>query len=342
MRILVMGGTSFLGRHVALEALHRGDEVTTFNRGRTGPDVDGVEVVRGDRSEDADLAQLAGRSFDAVVDTGAQVPRDALRSARLLSDTVGCYVVVTSISVYAERPGATSPLTEASALVEGSTADGPDDGDYARLKAGVELAVREAVGTERSVIVRAGLLLGPHENVWRMPWWLQRMARGGEVLAPGDPSLPMQLVDARDVAVWMLDQAAAGGAGTYNVTAPPGNTTMGEWLGLCRDVCGSDARLTWVDDAVLVQHGVGPWTELPLWLPAGPDRDHLWDVDVSRALATGLRARPIAETVRDTWAWLRDAADLPHPAQPRGALGIDLGKERRILDAWHAVAGSGA
>lgn len=334
MRLLIIGGTSFLGRAVAREAVRRGDDVTTFNRGRTGPDVEGVEAVRGDRASDHDLAVLAGRRFDVIVDTCGFVPNVVGRSARVLAGSGAHYVFVSSISATTTWPGAQTPdgLDGRACAADA----GPGDGDYGDLKAGCERAVTQVFG-DRSTVVRAGLIIGPHENVGRLPWWLGRIARGGEVLAPGDPDLPMQLIDARDVAAFMLDSGTAGTPGTFNVTGPRGNTTMGSWLGHCVTATGSGAGLTWVDDAFLVEREVEPWAELPLWMPQGQDGDHVWDAATDRAERAGLRTRPVLESVRDTWAWMRGGGQVPEqPPRDLPRNGIDPDKEQRILTEWHA------
>jgi 2'-hydroxyisoflavone reductase len=338
MRLLIIGGTSFLGRATAEEALRRGDAVTTFNRGVSDPDVEGVEAVRGDRTSDGDLAQLAGREFDAVVDTCGFVPAVVGRAAAVLRDSAAFYAYVSSMSATTTWPVVTTP-DHAPGQDCPSDAE-PDDGDYGKLKAGCERAVTEAFG-DRSLVVRAGLIIGPHENVGRLPWWLTRIARGGEVLAPGDPEVAMQLVDARDLATFMLDAALAGTGGTVNATGPRGNATMGSWLADCVAATGSGAILTWVADDLLLEHEVEPWSELPLWMPPGQDADHVWDADTAAAERLGLRSRPVTETVHDTWAWLQEAGGPPGQP-PRGYLdahGIAPDKEARILAEHHRRAG---
>ena len=334
MKLLIIGGTSFLGRATAVDALARGWEVTTFNRGRSAPDVDGVEVLRGDRDDDAALGQLAGRTFDVVVDTCGFVPRVVAKSVRALAESGAHYVFVSSISATTTWPG--KPTPEGLDGQDCPSDAGPDDGDYGKLKAGCERAVTEVFG-ERSTVARAGLIIGPHENIGRLPWWLQRIAAGGEVLAPGEPDVPMQLVDARDLAAFMLDCGERGTGGTFNATAPTGNATFGSWLADCVDATGSDATLTWVDDEVLLDHGVEPWTELPLWMPPGQDGDAVWQADTDRTVAAGMRNRPVRETVADTWAWMQAAGHLPDQPDRAylGQQGIDPDKEQRILAAWH-------
>jgi 2'-hydroxyisoflavone reductase len=335
MKLLIIGGTSFLGRATAVEALRRGDNVTTFNRGQTGADVEGVEALRGDRDDEAALAQLTGREFDGVVDTCGFVPRVVGKSTRALADNVGHYAYVSSISASGHWPGEVARDDDEGPPCASDA--GPDDGDYGVLKAGCERAVREVFG-DRSTIARAGLILGPHENVGRLTWWLARMARGGEVLAPGDPGRAMQLIDARDLAAYLLDSIVARTSGTYNVSAVPGNATMGSWLGAAARAAAVDAELTWVADDFLLAHDVETWTELPLWSPTGGDAGNVWNADTTGAARTGLTCRPVSETVADTWAWMvaEEIAPDDEVGRFRGN-GIDADKERRILAAWHAA-----
>lgn len=334
MQLLIIGGTSFLGRAVAAEAVRRGDHVTTFNRGISAPDVIGVEAIRGDRSHDQDLARLAGRSFDGVVDTCGFVPRIVAKAARALNESAGHYVYVSSMSASGSWPERVA-RDDDEGLPCASDA-GPDDGDYGVLKAGCERAVSELFA-DRATVVRAGLILGPHENVGRLTWWLRRMARGGEVLAPGDPERAMQLIDARDLASYLLDSIERRTSGTYNVTGPIGNAAMGSWLGDAAGVVGTGPTLTWVDDAFLLAHQVEPWTELPLWMPPGEGADHAWHAETGGAVATGLITRPVSETVRDTWAWMTDADVQPTDEAGRFKNnGIEPAKEQHILHAWHS------
>ncbi|MEV0620702.1 NAD-dependent epimerase/dehydratase family protein [Nonomuraea sp. NPDC050404] len=335
MKVLVIGGTEFLGRAVVRAALARGHEVTTFNRGRSGADVPGVEAVRGDREVAADLTRLAeGRTWDLVVDSCGYVPRVVGESARALSGRAATYAFVSSVSAVDGFPAA--PATEESPGSPCEPDAGPDDGDYGVLKAGCERAVEQ--GFDGNVlIVRPGLILGPHENVARLPWWLTRISRGGKVLAPGDPGQPMQLVDVRDVAAFTLDQGERGTSDRFLVTAPAGNTTYGEWLELCKEATGSDAEFVWVEDSFLVEQGAGAFVELPLWSPPSDITTNFWSVPTDRVRAAGLRTRPVAETVRDTWAWLREIPeDKRHYGQEGRRHGMAAEKEEAILAAWES------
>ncbi|MFE2410557.1 NAD-dependent epimerase/dehydratase family protein [Kitasatospora sp. NPDC059408] len=341
MKILVLGGSSFLGRAFAAEALARGHEVTTFNRGRSAADLPGVEAVRGDRDSDADLARLAeGRRWDAVVDTSAQQPAQAAASARLLRERAGHYTLISSVHAFEDWP---ARVVDESSPLHPCPADTPPGQEFsAALKAGCERAVQEHFGAGRSLVLNSGLLIGPYERGGRLPWWLERMARGGRVLAPGEPGRPVQLIDVRDFALFGLDLLTAGTAGRFLTTAPPGLLTYGQFLDTCAQVAGEGrAELVWVPDAPLVAEGpdaVEPWSELPLWMPDVPEAAGTWQVDTARARAAGLRCRPFAETARDTWQWLRGrgpADDTEPDGRKRGRfpLGIEPAKEQRLLAA---------
>ncbi|WP_084957735.1 NAD-dependent epimerase/dehydratase family protein [Thermoactinospora rubra] len=337
MRVLVLGGSQFLGRAIVEEALRRGHEVTTFNRGKSGVDLPGVTAVHGDREATVDLERLVeGRRWDFVVDTCGYVPRVVLESARLLSGHAGTYAFISTIGAVDGFPG--KPATEERGLWPCAPDAGPSDGEYGVLKAGCERAVGEGF-SGNALFIQPGLILGPHENVARLPWWLTRISHGGQVLAPGDPRTPLQLVDARDVAIFTLDQAEHGVADRFMVTGPAGNTTFGEWLGLCREVTGSDAEFVWVEDRFLLDHDVKVFVELPLWAPAGPETANFWSVSTAKAQAAGLRTRPVAETVRDTWAWLREIPEDQRVYGKTTTHGIAPDKEQAILREWLATRG---
>lgn len=336
MRLLVLGGSVFIGRCVVESALARGWQVTTFNRGRSGPDVNGVEAVRGDRTVEQDVARLArlGR-WDAVVDLCGYIPQQVLAGTRLLEPTCSLYVFVYTVSVYAGWP--VEPLSERSAVLDCPVDAGADFGPpdvedgptrYGRLKTGCERAVREVFGADRTTVVRPGVVLGPGEYVGRLPWWLRRIAAGGRVLAPGSPSRTIQPVDVRDVAAFILDGVAAGLAGVFNVTAPVGRDTFGGPLEACRSATRSDAELVWVPDERLMPLGVRQWSELPLW------RSHagVWQVDSAAALAAGLSCRPLTDTVEATWRWLADGR-MPFANERAAEIGLSAQREQAILAA---------
>lgn len=336
-RLLILGGSWFLGRAVAEAALGRGWEVTTFRRGRSGVDVPGLNLVRGDRTSRADLGRLVELGpWDAVVDTSGYVPREVLGVARALEPVVGRYVFVSTVSVYEGWP--TVALTEDSPVLECPPDAGPDfgyDGDpgpsvYGFTKAGSERAIMETFGPDRSVVLRPGVIVGPREYVGRLPWWLRRVARGGRVLAPGRPDRRIQPVDVRDVAAFAL-RTAAGSPGVFNVTAP-GDDTMAGMLRACRDVTGSSAQFEWItDEPWLVAQGVQQWTELPLWRTYSG----AWAVDSARARAAGLDTRLLRDSVVQTWEWMHSGEELVAHGRATEQ-GIDPGKERAILGIWDA------
>ncbi|MET8830996.1 NAD-dependent epimerase/dehydratase family protein [Streptomyces sp. NPDC004610] len=338
MRLLVLGGTEFAGRAVVEEALGRGWEVTVFHRGRHAPPA-GVRSLHGDRTAPGGLTALADApgTWDAVVDTWSAAPRAVRDAARLLRGRAGRYAYVSSCSVYAWAPPA--GYTEDAPLVEGASADA-EKTDYARDKRGGELAAVAEFGAADALLVRSGLILGPYENIGRLPWWLTRIARGGPVLAPGPRELPLQLIDVRDLAGWTLDAVAAGLGGPYNLMSPRGHTTMGGLLEACVAVTGADAELRWTEPRVVLDAGIEPWTQLPVWVPPGTElHDALHGSDVSRALAAGLRCRPVAETVADTWAWLRSLGGTPPHRPDRPAVGLAPETEAKVLAGGDAGTG---
>ncbi|ARF56773.1 NAD-dependent epimerase/dehydratase family protein [Streptomyces gilvosporeus] len=327
MRLLILGGTEFVGRAVAEAALARDWQVTVFHRGRHAAP-EGTTALHGDRGNGtAGLAALASGEWDAVVDTWSGAPVAVRDAARLLAGRVGNYAYISSGSVYAFPP--TGPLTERSPVVAGDP-DATSGEDYAAAKRGGELAAVDAFG-DRALLVRAGLILGPYENIGRLPWWLGRIARGGPVLAPGPRDLPLQYVDVRDLAEWTLDALRDGLGGPYSLVSEPGHATMGELLESCVTVTGSAAELRWRAPEDILAAGIEPWTELPVWLPPGDHQNALFGVDVSKALAAGLRCRPVHETVTDTWAWLRALGGSAPRRPDRPAPGLAPEKEARAL-----------
>jgi nucleoside-diphosphate-sugar epimerase len=327
MRLLVLGGTHHVGRAVVETALARGDAVTTLTRGVSGPPAAGARAVYADRTDPAALAAALGdASWDAVIDTWSGAPCVVGDAARLLAGRAGHYGYVSSRSVHRWpiAPGAdeSAPVVDA----DPASADGSD---YAAAKRGGELAAVAAFG-DRALLARAGLILGPYEIVGRMPWWLRRIERGGDVLAPGPPELPLQYIDCRDLAAWLLHAADNGIGGAFNTVSKPGQATMRSLLEAAKAATGSPARLVWVAPEVIERAGIEPWTELPVWVPPDTELIGLHTGDVTAAYAAGLTCRPVEETVADTWAWLRAEGDPPaRPSGPRH--GLDPGREREAL-----------
>ncbi|WP_228386763.1 NAD-dependent epimerase/dehydratase family protein [Ornithinicoccus halotolerans] len=327
VRVLVLGGSHFVGRAVVAEARRRGDEVTTLNRGLSATGDSDGPTIRVDRRDVTALqAALADREWDAVVDTWSDEPAVVAASARVLADRAQHYGYVSSRSVHRWplAPGA----DETAPVVDGDP-DSEDGSDYAAAKRGGELAVlRHFAG--RALLPRPGIILGPYEDVGRLPWWLGRMSTGGRVLAPGPPELPLQYVDARDLAGWMLDAARRRLTGAFNTVSHRGHATMRQLLVACNQVTGNRAELVWRSAEAVQAAGIAPWTELPIWVPAGTELEGLHAGDVSAAHAEGLRCRPVEETVADTWHWLQTEGVPPgRPGRP--PLGVDAEAERRAL-----------
>lgn len=298
MRLLILGGTLFLGRHLAQEALSRGHDLTLFNRGRTAPEhFPEAEQLRGDRSGDLDA--LRGREWDAVIDTSGSDPRVVGASAALLASAAGQCTFVSSISAYGTfpEPGINEDAPTANAASEDLA------GGYGADKAACERVVADAF-LGRSFTVRPGLLVGPHDPTERFSRWVHDFAAGGRVPVPADCEQPVQLVDARDLADWILDSAEQQRVGTFNATGPAEPLTLGETLERVRDATGGAAEIELVDGKVLLGEGLEPWDDVPLWLdlPRHPELRGFMAVDVSRALAAGLSYRPLEETVRDILA----------------------------------------
>ncbi len=342
MKLLILGGTKFLGRHLAEAALARGHEVTLFNRGQLNPGLfPDVEKLRGDR--DGGLDVLRGRSWDAAVDTSGYLPRVVRDSARLLADAVEHYTFISSISAYrdTEVPGVDEnyplaavtdeQLRAAEALRQSELASAPFFGElYGALKALCERAAEESM-PGRVLNVRAGLIVGPHDPTDRFTYWPRRVAEGGEVLAPGDPARQVQFIDARDLAAWILDMAERRRAGTYTAAGPDYELTMGRFLEECGRATGFSGRFVWVDERFLLDSGLTPWMEVPLWTTPDGGNRYFMSLNVGKAVAAGLAFRPVAETARDTLEW-----DLTRPPDTERRAGLRREREREVLAAWHA------
>ncbi|MCC9307917.1 NAD-dependent epimerase/dehydratase family protein [Kitasatospora sp. RB6PN24] len=326
MRLLMLGGSGFVGRAVVDDALARGWRVTMLHRGTNRPPT-GATVLRGDRTAPDGLAALGDGEWDVVVDTWSAAPSVVRDSARLLADRAGRYVYVSSASVYAD------PIDHAAAEDGALEPGSPDDGDvaYPYAKRGGELAATGAFGADRSLLLRAGLILGPGEDIGRLTWWLGRIARGGPVLAPGPRELTLQYIDARDLASWALDAAADGLSGPYNTVSRPGHTTMGELLDACVAATGSDAELRWTAPERILAAGIEPWSQLPIWTPPGELHDFLNSLETAKAHRAGLRCRPVVETVADTWTWLRGLGGVAPQRPDRPVLGISPQAEAAAL-----------
>jgi 2'-hydroxyisoflavone reductase len=323
VRILILGGTLFVGRHLVEAALERGHEVTLFNRGQTDPGLyPDLETRHGDRAG-GDLESLREGTWDAVFDTSARVPRWVREAATLLADRVGHYSFVSSCSVYSDTtlPG-TNESSPVHTLEDETTEEITSADVYGGLKV---LCERELERTlpGRSLSARAGLIVGPYDRSGRFTYWVHRIARGGDVLAPEPRAQPVQLIHGRDLADWLLEMAEKGETGVYNATGPESPLTMERLLEAIVAETESEARLVWVEEDYLVENGVEAWSDLPLWLAPGgnPEVANFLAVDVTRAVTAGLKFRPLTRTIRDTLAH----ADTSPEA------GLDEARERELL-----------
>ena len=327
MQLLILGGTVFLGRYLVEAARARGHEITLFNRGRHNPDLfPDVEKLRGDR--DGDLGALQGRRWDAVIDTCGYIPRVVRSSAELLAAAVAHYTFISTISVYAELGRRTIDESAPVGTLEDPTVEQVTGETYGPLKALCEQAAEQAM-PGRVLNVRPGLIVGPHDPSDRFTYWVHRVAEGGDVLAPDGPERPVEIIDVRDLAEWTVRMAEGHQTGVYNATGPDYPLTMGQVLQECKTVSGSDARFVWVDQQFLLDAGVAPWSELPLWIPDDPEGGGVFGVNCDRAIAAGLTFRPLTETVRDTLAW-----DATRPADVERRAGITREREAQLLQAW--------
>ncbi len=329
-RILILGGTGFLGPALVEAARERGDEVTLFNRGKTNPGrFTDVEQLPGDR--DGKLDALRGRKWDVAIDTSGYVPRVVRMSAELLAPAVERYVFVSSISVYDEaippgsdEGGKLAPLEDpASEEVRKF---------YGALKAASERAA-EAAMPGRVLVVRPGLIVGPGDPTDRFTYWPVRLDQGGEVLAPGDGKDPVQVIDVRDLAAWMVTMSDRRATGTFNAVGPARTTVMRQMLDDCQAGIGSKASLTWVPWPFLEKEKVEPWGDMPVWIPSGTPESGMSQVSIARALAAGLAFRPISVTARDTLAWWKT---LPEERRSKLRAGLSRDREAQVLAAWAA------
>ena len=330
LKILILGGTAFLGPQIVEAAQARGHVLTLFNRGKTNPGLfPDIEKLHGDR--DGDLKSLEGRTWDAVIDTSGYVPRIVSMSATLLAPSVKRYLFISTISVFAEdiKPGTAE---------DGKLATVEDEKNeevmknYGALKALSEKAAEKAM-PGRTWVVRPGLIVGPGDRSDRYTYWPVRVARGGEVLAPGAGTDPVQYLDVRDLAQWIDAGTEKELTGVYNATGPDKPLTMKPFLDAVKKGVGGDARFTWVPASFLEQSKVRPWADMPVWIPSSGDVG-MTALDCSKAIGAGLKFRSAEETAKDTLAWYRKTV----PEDRRGTLksGLSAEREAEVLKAWHA------
>jgi 2'-hydroxyisoflavone reductase len=330
LRILILGGTGFIGPYQVRYALERGHRITLFNRGRTNPGLfPAVETLIGDRA--GDLEALDGRTWDAVIDNSATDPTWVERSARLLAGAVGTYLFVSTRSVYYDTSRV--PMTvDAPLFSPENTRVEPG----ARLPYGLAKALAEQEAQKhfpgRALVVRPSLIVGPGDLTDRFTYWPVRIERGGEILAPGDGTDPVQIIDVRDLSEWMIRLLEARVTGIYNALGPQTPRSFAELLHGIKAVTTSEATFTWVDADFLAQHDVQPYREMPVWMPARDGREGFGRFDISREVALGLTFRPLAVTARDTLDYYHAQ---PAERQERLRAGITPQRETEVLERWH-------
>lgn len=339
IRLLILGGTGFIGPHQVRYAKERGHTLTLFNRGKTNPGLfRDIEKLEGDRAV-GNYSSLKGRDWDVVIDNPTTLPRWVREAGAALKGHTKHYIFISTISVYAAND---VPNTDETAAVATTTEPTSEDARrlYGPLKALSEKEAEKAF-PGRTTVIRPGLIVGPGDLSDRFTYWPARIARGGEVLAPGAPTDPVQIIDARDLAEFTVRVAEEGTFGVYNATGPQSRLTMGEMLGGIRSVMSTDAYLTWVDAPFLEAEKVRPWADMPVWIPPVADYRGFAQRDIRRAIAKGLTFRPLAVTARDTLDFYNAE---PEERREKLRAGLASAREKEVLAKWHArpTQGQGA
>lgn len=328
MRILIIGGTRFLGRHLVEAALERDHEVTLFNRGKSNPDLfPQLETILGDREKDVD--KLKGRIWDTAIDVAGYVPRIVRLSAEALAENVSRYVFISTISVYDNFRKIGMNESDPVGKLQDETVEEITGETYGPLKALCEQIVQEVYG-ERTLIIRPGLIVGPYDPTDRFTYWPVRVARGGEVIAPQKPEATIQVIDVRDLSDFIMKLIEENVSGVYNATGPDYELTLGKLLEVSKQVSSSNAKFRWANLEFLKQHNVEPWSDMPTWIPDDEEGVGFSRIDVSKAIAAGLKFRPLEETVRDTLAWAQT-----RPADHEWRAGLKTEREAELLKLLH-------
>jgi len=325
MKILIIGGTRFLGRHLVNSTRARGHEVTLFNRGQTNPNLFGqVDKIQGDREKDLD--QLSGYNWDAVIDTCGYFPRIVRMSAEALKNRVEQYIFISSLSVYADFSKIGINESDPVGKIEDETIEEITGESYGPLKALCEKAVQNVFGI-RSLIIRPGLIVGPHDPTDRFTYWPVRVARGGEVLAPDKPEALTQIIDARDLSDFIIELIQQNVSGVFNATGPDHELTLGALLDTCKLVSASDAKFKWASVEFLDQNKVAPWSDMPVWIPDTTEDAGFSRVNISKAIKAGLKFLPLEDTVRDTIKWASE-----RPENYEWKAGLKPERESELLE----------
>ena len=327
MRILVIGGTIFLGRYIVKEAIERGHDVTLFNRGKHNPHLfPDIEKIKGDRTQD--LKKLANKTWDVVIDTCGYVPRIVHESAKYLHNYVNNYVFISTVSVYNDQKEERITEDYPVGKLENEKTEDVDGTTYGPLKALCEKQVIDMFNSH-SLIIRPGLIVGPHDPTNRFTYWPVRIARGGNVIAPGNPENPIQIIDVRDLAKWIITMVEFKRTGIYNATGPNYTLTWQKFLQIAKDAINPNTEYSWVNDKFLLENELEPWTELPLWIPYSDEMKGFNAIHIGKAIDAELKFRPLVQTLKDTLDWFKqgefDAEEI---------FNTTLKKEAEILKKW--------
>ena len=324
MNILIIGGTRFVGRHLVDSALARGHQITLFNRGKSNPDLfPDIETVIGDREHD--IAKLSERNWDAVIDTCGYVPRIVRESAVGLERSVGRYIFISSISAYADFKKVGINESDPSGKMDDESVEEITGETYGPLKVLCENTVLDLYG-DRGLIVRPGLIVGPNDPTDRFTYWPVRIAKGGDVLAPEKPEVPVQIIDVRDLSEFIIKLIEEGASGIYNATGPDHELTLGAMLETCKQVSRSDANIQWGSVEFLEQNKVQEWSDMPVWVPDNEENQGFSRIDISKSVNAGLKFRPLEDTVRDTLAWVNT-----RPTDHEWRAGLKSEREQELL-----------
>jgi 2'-hydroxyisoflavone reductase len=332
LRILILGGTGFIGPNQVRYAVARGHKVTVFNRGKTNPGTlpAGVEHLEGDRNGKLDA--LKGKTWDAVIDNPSTLPRWVRDAAQLLKDSAGQYLFISTISVYADTSKPNSDESNPTLVLQDPTTEDPGNGAYGGLKALAEKEAERAF-PGRTTVVRPGLIVGAGDNTDRFSYWPIRIARGGEVLAPGNPTDPVQFIDARDLGEWTIRLVENKTFGTFNATGPAHPLSVAEMLYGIKAVTTAGAQFTWVPATFLEEQKVNPWSDMPVWVPPVGEYAGFGSINVQKAIKAGLTFRPLAETAANVLAF-NDSRDAERQSKLRA--GLTPEREKEVLAAWKA------
>jgi len=326
LKILIIGGTRFLGRYLVEAAQKRGHSLALFNRGQSNPELfSNIEAFHGDRDGGLDI--LGDRRWDAVIDTCGYFPRIVQQSADFFRTKTGHYTFISSISVYKDLSHSGYDESAPLATIDNTSKEEITGETYGPYKAICENQIQKAF-PDGALNIRPGLIVGPHDLSDRFTYWVTRCAKGGDILLPKPEDRELQCIDVRDLSEWTISMIENDAKGVYNASGPDYALTMKKLIGVCRTVTGSHSEMYWVDEQFLLDHDVAPWTELPIWI-AEKESAGMLNADISKAIQAGLKFRTMVETVRDTYEWART-----RPADYKPRAGLDPEKEKKVLEAW--------